>query len=94
MAIGNIIHKIIYEISSYYSDDCDLNFFDFVFKDVVCNSHQSEEQTQKSLGDNLVHHNVIERALSIDLISDSNLYLVLSALLPSGFYFSLIQPPD
>ena len=94
MAIGNVIHKIFYEISSFYSDECDLNFFDFVFKDVVCNSMQSEEQGQKGLDNDLICSSFEENALSIEHASDNTLYLVLSAMLPSGFYFSLIQPPD
>lgn len=94
MAIGNVLHKIIYEISSFYNDEREISFFDFVFKDVMCETQQSEEQTQKNLGSELYCKNIDAHPFSIDFEVEQKLYITLSTLFNSGFYFALIQPPD
>lgn len=94
MAIGNVIHKIIYEISSFYNDDKELNFFDFVFKDLTCQTNSNEGQSQKNLSADLYCKNIDVHTLSLDYHVEQKLYLTLSTLFDSGFYFSLIQPPD
>jgi len=94
MAIGNMIQKIIFEISSYYSDETDLNFFDFVFKDVTCETNQNEGQSQKNLSNDLFCKDDADASVYGEFESEQKLYLTLSALFPSGFFFALIQPPD
>lgn len=94
MAIGNVIHRIIYELNSYYSNDAEISFFDFVYKDIACGTAQSEESSQKSLSNYFIIESETIEAFSIDFSCEHKLYMVLSSLFPSGFYFSLIQPPD
>ena len=94
MAIGKVIHKIFYEISSFCNDDCELTFFDFVFKDLMCETQQNEEQTQKKLGTDLYFKNDCADSLTCEFKVEQKLYLTLSAFFATGFYFSLIQPPD
>lgn len=94
MAIGNVLHKIIYEISSFYNDESELSFFDFVFKDVMCETQQNEEQTEKNLSSDLYCKNLDAHPFSLNFKVEQKTYLTLSALFNSGFYFSLIQPPD
>jgi hypothetical protein len=94
MAIGSMIHKIIFEISSYYSDETETNFFDFVFKDVTCETNQNESQNQKSLSNDLFCKDDEDEIICCDFGCEQKSYLTLSSLFPSGFYFALIQPPD
>jgi hypothetical protein len=94
MAIGSMIQKIIFEISSYYSDETEMNFFDFIFKDVTCETHQNESQFQKNLGNDLFYKDESDASLSYESDNVEKYYLILSALFPTGFYFALIQPPD
>jgi hypothetical protein len=94
MSIGNVLHKIIYEINSFCNDDCESSLFDFVFKDVMCETQQNEEQSQKNLDNELFCKNDLARVLTSDSELEQKLYLTLSAFFASGFYFSLTQPPD
>lgn len=94
MAIGNVIHKIIDEISAFYNYDCEIGFFDFVLKGVMCETQQNEEETQKNLGADLFFKNEITPILTCNFKGEQKLYITLSAFFASGFYFSLVQPPD
>ncbi len=94
MAIGKVIQKIFYEISSFCNDDSELTFFDFVFKDLMCETQQNEEHTEKNLGTDLYFKNDYADSLTCEFKVEQKLYLTLSAFFASGFYFSLIQPPD
>ena len=94
MAIGRVIEKIISEISAFYSEDKESDFFDFVFKDLTCETEQNEEQTQKIWGSDLFCENDDVCECFYGYESNPKSYLTLCAFFPSGFYFSLIQPPD
>jgi hypothetical protein len=94
MSIGNVIHKIFYEINSFCSNDNEFGFFDFVFNDALFESQQNEEQPEKNLSNDLIIEGNESNNLTAACTVESKLYMLLSALFPSGFYFSLIQPPD
>lgn len=94
MAIGNVIQRLLSEMGSYYSDDCDLSFFEIVFKDVTCETQQNEEKSQKTIGTDLFCKQEDNCAVPLDFNGVQKLNLTLSSFLPSGFYFALIQPPD
>jgi hypothetical protein len=94
MALGKVMQKIIYEISSFCNDDCELSFFDFEFKDLMCETQENDEQTEKSLGTDLYFKNDYAYSLTSEFKVEQKLYLTLSAFFASGFYLSLIQPPD
>lgn len=62
---------------------------------MLCESQQNEEkETQKSLSNDLILDSNVADQLTSNYTSEQKLYMVLSALFPSGFYLSLIQPPD
>ena len=94
IAIGNILEKILHEVCAYYSDETGLSFFDSVYQDGMCETEQNEEETMKNLCADLFFKSS-ESNSSYSLFERvQKSYLTFSALLPSGFYFSLIQPPD
>jgi len=73
----------------------DNSFFDAVFADVYCEGQEkNEEQTQKNSGSDLFITVSKNFACNRQHILSDKMYLVYASLLHSGFYFSLIQPPD
>lgn len=94
MAIGNVIHRVVYEINSFYNDDCSSSFFDFIFSDVVNETQENEEETQKNLSADLFCKYEVAHTITCGFETEQKVYLTLSAFFATGFYFSLIQPPD
>jgi hypothetical protein len=94
MALGGIIQRIIDEVCAYYSDDAELSFFEYVFNDANCETSQNEEELQKKMSSDFICK-IASSALSFNTIEmKQKKYILLSSLFISGFYFSLIQPPD
>ena len=93
-SIGKVIQKFFYEISSFCNEDCELSFFDFEFKDLMCETQENDEQAEKNLGTDLYFKNDYAYSLTCEFKVEQKLYLTLSAFFASGFYLSLIQPPD
>jgi len=94
IAIGGVIQKIFYELSSLYSDENGLSFIDFVFNDGMTKSQQNEENTQKNLGQDLYSKSENSSTFGLSFEKEHKLYLIISTFFASGFYLSLIQPPD
>ncbi len=92
--IGKVIQKFFYEISIFCNEDCELSFFDFEFKDLMCETQENDEQAEKNLGTDLYFKNDYTYSLTCEFKVEQKLYLTLSAFFASGFYLSLIQPPD
>jgi len=92
-ALRNIFQRIISEICAYYNTDSELSFFDYVFDNAMCENENNEKEAQKTSNDfifKLTNSNIVYDAYETEQTS----YIAFSSLLPSGFYFSLIQPPD
>ncbi len=94
MVFGNKIERIIKTVYAYYSADNDLSFFDRYFQDATCDADENEEALEKKCGTDLFYKTIASSFISAAFEEEKKSYLAFSELIPAGFYFSLIQPPD